>query len=108
LYFDAGKFDRALPYYKRALALDSANPELRTDYASALHGANQDPEALAQLEIVLNAKPDFAPALLNEGIVASAIGRRSEAVEAYQKFLRVAPNDPHADDARDALKHLGA
>ncbi len=72
LYFDAGKFDRALPYYKSALALDPANPELRTDYASALHGANQDPVALAQLEIVLNAKPDFAPALLDEGIVASA------------------------------------
>ncbi len=108
LYFDAGKFAQALPYYKRALALDPSNPDLRTDYATALHGASQDLDSLAQLQIVLDANPNFAPALFNEGLVASSIGRRTQAVAAFQKFLKLDPHDAHADDARTALKNLGA
>jgi len=108
LYADAAKFPQALPYYKRALALDPGNPDLRTDYATALHGSNEDLESLAQLQLVLAAKPNFPPALFNEGIVASSIGRRTQAVAAFQKFLKVAPNDSHAEDARTALKNIGA
>jgi len=41
LYADAGKFDQALPYYRRALALDPNNARLRADYASALEQSGQ-------------------------------------------------------------------
>lgn len=108
LYFDAGKFDQAIPYYTRALALDPSNPDTRTDYATALHGAGHDLEALAQLEKVLDEKPNFPPALFNEGIVASTIGRRTQAVEAFKKFIAVAPNDSKVADAKTALHNLGA
>ncbi len=108
LYFDAAKFDQAAPYYKRALALDPGNPDTRTDYATALHGSGHDLEALAQLNTVLAAHPNFPPALFNEGVVAGAIGRRTEAAAAFKRFLAVAPNDPKAADARTALRNLGA
>ena len=39
LYFEAGKFAQAIPYYRRALALDPRNSEMRADYATALHAA---------------------------------------------------------------------
>ncbi|MFZ1124823.1 MAG: tetratricopeptide repeat protein [Candidatus Baltobacteraceae bacterium] len=107
LYFDAGKFDQAAGYYKRALAIDPANPDTRTDYATCLHSTGNDIEALDELETVLAAQPNFAPALFNEGIVASSIGRRTQAIAAFQRFLKAAPHDPHADDARAALHNLG-
>jgi tetratricopeptide (TPR) repeat protein len=108
LYFDAGKFERALPYYRRALALDPRNPDTRTDYAAALHATGSDLAALHQLESVLSEAPNFAPALFNAGIVASSIGRRTQAIAAFQRFLKVAPQDQRADDARTALRSLGA
>lgn len=108
LYFDAGKYDRAIPYYERALALDPANPDTRTDYATALHGAGRDLESLRELERVLAANPKFPEALFNEGIVANAIGRRTQAIGAFRAFLKVAPNDQRAGDARTALSNLGA
>ncbi len=108
LYFDAGKFPQAVAYYRRALALDPENPDTRTDYATALHGENHDLDALAQLQRVLARRPHFPEALFNEGIVANAIGRRTEAVAAFETFLRVAPHDQRADDARTALHNLGA
>jgi tetratricopeptide (TPR) repeat protein len=108
LYFDSGKFDQAAPYYRRALAIDPENQDTRTDYATALHATGHDLDALAELQRVLAKRPDFAPALFNEGIVASTIGRRSQAIGAFKRFLAVAPQDPKAEEARAALKNLGA
>jgi tetratricopeptide (TPR) repeat protein len=96
LYFDAAKYPQAIAYYKRALALDPENPDTRTDYATAL------------LDIVLASHPHFAEALFNEGIVANAIGRRTEAITAFRSFLKAAPGDQRAGDARTALQNLGA
>jgi hypothetical protein len=108
LYFDAAKYPQAIVYYKRALVLDPANPDTRTDYATALHGTGDDLRSLHELATVLGAHPNFVEALFNEGIVANAIGRRTEAIAAFRHFLQVAPSDQRAGDARTALKNLGA
>jgi hypothetical protein len=108
LYFDAAKYAQALPYYRRALAIDPENPDTRTDYATALHGNDDDLQALAELKRVLATHADFPEALFNEGIVANAIGRRTEAIDSFKRFLKVAPKDQRAGDARQALQNLGA
>ena len=108
LYFDAGKFAQALPYYRRALALDPGNPDTRTDYATVLHATGQDLDALDQLSVVLKERPDFPAALFNRGVVDAAIGRRTDAVDSFERFLKVSPHDSKAGEARTALKNLGA
>ncbi len=108
LYFDAAKYPQAIDYYRRALALDPDNPDTRTDYATALHATGDDLSSLRELERVLALRPNFAEALFNQGVVANAIGRRSEALAAFTKFLKVAPHDQRAGDARNALRNLGA
>ncbi len=107
MYSDVGKFDQASGYYKRAIALDPANPDTRTDYAVALHGTGHDLEALAELDTVLRATPNFPQAYFNRGVIAQAIGRRTEAAGAFKKFLAIAPRDRHAADAKAALAALG-
>jgi hypothetical protein len=106
MYFDAGKFDQAIGYDKRALALDPGNPDVRTDYATALHQTGHDLDALAQLETVLAKRPAFVPALYNRGVVLVAIGRRTDAAAAFQKFINAAPNDPRVPDARSEIGDL--
>ncbi len=108
MYFDSAKYPQAIAYYKRALVLDPANPDTRTDYATALHAQNDDLESLAQLKQVLDVRPNFPEALFNEGVVANAIGRRTMAIAAFRRFLKVAPKDQRAGDARTALQNLGA
>lgn len=106
--FDAQKFDKADGYYRRALALDPSNPDVRTDDAVALHQTGHDLEALASLDRVLKERPNFPTAVFNRGVVLQAIGRRSDAIAAFQHYLKVAgPNDPRAADARAALQQLG-
>lgn len=108
LYAEASKFERAESLYARALAIDPDNPDTRIDYATVLHGEGKDLVALHQTGIVLEKRRDFPPALFAEGVAAGAIGRRTQAIAAYRRFLAVAPNDPHVDDARAALRALEA
>lgn len=107
MYFDAGKFADSAGYDRRALALDPGNPDVRTDYATALHQTGHDLEALAQLEIVLTKRPKFIQALFNRGVILAAIGRRTDAIAAFNHFIAVAPNDPRVPDARSTIADLG-
>ncbi len=108
LYFDAGMYERSIAYFKRAIAIDPNNPDTRTDYAAALHATGHDLAALQQIDTVLAQHKNFPQALFDRGVVAASIGRRTEAVTAFQTFLRIAPNDKHAADARTALANLGS
>lgn len=106
--FDAQKFDKATDYYGRALALDPTNPDVRTDYATALHQSGHDLDALKQLDLVLAQRHDFPTALFNRGVVLQAIGRRTDAIAAFRLYLAKAkPNDARAAAARTALQELG-
>lgn len=106
--FDAQKFDKAEDYYARALALDPTNPDVRTDYATALHQNGRDIDALKQLDSVLKERRDFPAALFNRGVVLQAIGRRTDAITDFRRYLRNAkPDDARADAARSALQSLG-
>jgi tetratricopeptide (TPR) repeat protein len=106
MYFDAGKFDQSAVYDRRALALDPGNPDVRTDYATALHQTGHDLEALTQLDTVLAKRPKFIQALFNRGVILAAIGRRTDAVDAFNHFIAVAPNDPRVSDARSTIADL--
>jgi hypothetical protein len=107
--FDAQKFDRAHGYFTRALALDPSNPDVRTDDAIAQHMTGHDLDALGELDHVLAVRPRFGPAIFNRGVVLQAIGRRTDAIAAFQRYLTVAgPDDPRAADAKAALQQLGA
>jgi tetratricopeptide (TPR) repeat protein len=106
MYFDAGKFDQSAAYDRRALVLDPGNPDVRTDYATALHNTGHDLEALSQLQIVLATRPKFVQALFNRGVILMAIGRRTDAIGAFKAFIATAPNDPRVPDARNTIADL--
>ncbi len=106
LYFDAQKFDGAIGYYKSALALDPTNPDVRNDEAAALHATGHDLDALHEVDRVLAERANFPQALFNRAIILGAMGRRSDAVSAYQAFIAAAPHDAHVADAKSAIKEL--
>jgi tetratricopeptide (TPR) repeat protein len=106
MYYDAGKFEQAAGYDKRALVLDPGNPDVRTDYATALHQTGHDLDALAQLDTVLSHRPAFVQALYNRGVILASIGRRTDAVASFKHFIAAAPNDPRVGDARNTITDL--
>lgn len=107
LEMQAQKFDKAADYLQRALALDPGNPDVRTDYANALHENGRDLDALAQVDKVLAARADFPPALYTKGLVLAAIGRRTDAAATLRRFLQKAPaGDPRTANAKAVLQRI--
>ena len=77
---DRGEPAKAVELYRRALALDPDNMDIRFDLASALLEANNTDEARSEFDRVLAAQPDRASAQLFAGIAAYRAGSYQDAL----------------------------
>lgn len=107
LYYDAERYDLAIPWYQAALTLDDRDVNVSTDLAVCFYMTNQVDRALAQLDHSLSVDPAHAKTLLNQGIIR-AFGAQDldGAAESWERVLAVAPESEEGDRARQALESL--
>jgi len=108
-YFDAERWDDAITWYQRALALDPRNADASTDLGVSYYYSNRPDEALAQFEHSLSISPTHTKTLLNKGIVL-AFGKqdlKAAAVE-WQRVVELAPDSPEGQAARRALDGIAS
>jgi len=109
LYFDAHQFDRAIPWYDEALALNPRDVNVSTDLGVAFYYTNQSDRALAQFERSLAIDPRHAKTLLNVGIVRAFGKQDLEGAEAaWARVVELAPGSPEAQAAAEALQRMRA
>jgi cytochrome c-type biogenesis protein CcmH len=95
-YSVLGRFDDALPAYKRADALLPNNATLLSDYADAVaasKGSANNPESIALVDRALAADPAQPKALALAGTIAFDRGDYKSAVERWQKMADALPAD---------------
>lgn len=82
---------RAIPLLVQALERDEKSAELRYLLGVAHLRAGQPKEALEPLATALAADPKlrYGSAYLAIGEALAAVGRRDEAIEAYERFLKI-------------------
>jgi tetratricopeptide (TPR) repeat protein len=104
LYFDAERYDDAVKWYEKAVALDPTNPDLSTDLGVSYYYENQPDKALAQFQRSLQIDPKHTKTMLNQGIVlAFAKQDLSAANKAWQRVVELAPDSPEGQAAKRAL-----
>ena len=86
-----GNAREALDEYRTALELAGDEPLLLSEYADALSGAGQYPEAVEQLTRLVRLEPEWAGPWRALGNANLGAGRRAEAIEAFTTFLARAP-----------------
>jgi cytochrome c-type biogenesis protein CcmH/NrfG len=104
LYFDARRFDLAIPWYEAALKLDPKNVNVSTDLAVAYYSTNEIDRALKQADYSLSLDPNHLKTLLNKGIFL-AFGKSdlSGAAAIWEKLVAIAPTSEEARIAREGL-----
>ena len=109
LYFDAERFDQAVPWYEAALKLDPANADVSTNLALAYFATTQIDRALAQLDRSLAIDPRNVKALFSQGVVR-ARGKQdlAGAAQSWQRVVDVAPNSQEARQAQQGLDAIKA
>jgi tetratricopeptide (TPR) repeat protein len=104
LYFDADRFDLAVPWYQAALKLVPQNVDVSTDLATSLYAVNRVDEAIAQADYSLKLDPNHAKTLLNRGLFL-AFGRQDldGAAQSWERVIQIAPDSEEARRAKQGL-----
>jgi tetratricopeptide (TPR) repeat protein len=92
----------ALPYFERALALDSANANRHGMLAEALIQAGRTREAAAQLEEAVRLAPETATLWLDLADTRRHLGERDAALAAYRRVIALKQDTRGATVATDA------
>ena len=104
VYFDAERFDLAVPWYEAALKLDSKNPDASTDLGVCYYYLNQADRALTQFDHSLSVDPKHVKTLLDQGIVR-AFGKKdfAGAIDSWQKVIALSPASTEAQQAKQGI-----
>jgi len=109
MYHDARKFEQAVDYYKKGLAITPKNVDARTDMGICLYEMGMSDDAIAQFRTSLNYEPRHWQTWLNLGIVAlSGKNDIPTATEAFDKVEELNPDFKDLPALKDALKKAAA
>ena len=109
LYFRAGRFDEAIPWFEQAIALDPAHGEGRTNLGVSYYYSGQTSRAVETFEYLLEIYPEHQRALLSLGIVkAFGLQDLDGAMAAWERVIEIAPDSPEGLAARDSLERIRA
>jgi len=95
----AGKFEQAIPIYRKLLQAAPGNPGLQMDLGMALHMAGRDREAVPPLEAALQQEPASFPANLFLGLAHLGAGAPAKAIPPLTKAAKLQPSNPDPQQA---------
>jgi len=96
----------AVECYRRALAIDSTDPDVVCDLGSCLHATGDFDGAINMFEKAIALDSLHAVAYFNLGIVYRAINNKSKAAYYWEKLISMYPDKDLSDSARRYIEHL--
>jgi tetratricopeptide (TPR) repeat protein len=105
-FMDQGLYDHAIVQYKRALTVDSLQPDVMVDLGSCYHAIGDNQEALEYIRRALQQEPEHQIAWFNLGVVQLSRADTAAAKEAWNTYLEMAGNTPQAKMIRRQLNRL--
>jgi tetratricopeptide (TPR) repeat protein len=106
----AQRLDEASPLLERAARQRPGDPEARYALGTLYRRQDRLPDALFELEAAIDALGEGGgnPRIsYDHALTLQELGRRTEARDAFQRFLYEFPSDPWAENARRNLEELG-
>jgi len=76
------------------------------DMAIAHHNLGQNELALSELKRATQDFPEHRNAWLNLGVVSANVGDNATAIKAWERYLVLDPNGPHAASVREEIARL--
>ncbi len=91
-----GRFDEAIPIYKRLAAAVPGNPGLILNLALAEEMGGHPESAIPHLESVLKTQPDSVPALASLGMAHLQLNQPTAAIAPLEKLTKIQPENQNA------------
>jgi Tfp pilus assembly protein PilF len=104
--FDQGKFNEAVEWFQKAVAVEPNNLDVRTDMATALYNAAQKDKAMAEYQQILKADPKHMATLHNLVIVHLDERNFAAAEQVLKQMEAIDPKYEGLDSLRKRLAAL--
>jgi tetratricopeptide (TPR) repeat protein len=102
------RFDKALAFVERAIALDGGRAEYHAHRGRCLAMRRQTDQALAAVERAMELKPNDALSWDTIGVVLSHAGDHNRAADSFGRSARLRPNNPgYQFNLASSLKFIG-
>jgi cytochrome c-type biogenesis protein CcmH/NrfG len=106
-YFDSNMYPESIEAYEKSLALKPGNPNVLTDLGVMYRRNGQPAEAVKRFRMAAKADPTHLQSRMNLGVVLfydlnEPLGAR----EALEGLLKVYPQGPAADQARQLMADI--
>jgi tetratricopeptide (TPR) repeat protein len=99
----------ALAEYAAALELDPDDAEAHASIGLILFLSDRPEEALASVDRALETAPDYPEALFYRGVILlRGLERPADAIEAFERYLEVAPFGAERDAVQELLAEAEA
>lgn len=106
-YFDLGEAQKSVDAYAKALAIKGDDPNVLTDQGVMYRQLKDYQKALAVFRKAAAVSPTHTQSRMNLGVVLMHdLNDPVAAIAAWEDFLRVAPNDPNAENIRRSIQEL--
>ncbi|PKK84912.1 MAG: hypothetical protein CVT49_01795 [candidate division Zixibacteria bacterium HGW-Zixibacteria-1] len=103
---DEGSYHLAIEAYKRALAIDSTDPNILTDLGACYHALGSADKAVVLFEKAIAINPDHTIALFNLGIAYRDINDKDKVRKYWSRLIELYPNQPLADTVKKYMDRL--
>jgi tetratricopeptide (TPR) repeat protein len=104
--FDMGRFNEAVEWFQKVVALQPANLDVRTDLGTALWNAGQKEKAMANYQEILKADPKHMPTLHNLAVVYMEDKDYPKAEQTIKQMETIDPKYEGLDSLRKRLAEL--
>jgi tetratricopeptide (TPR) repeat protein len=109
LYFNAEKFDLAIPWYDEVLKLNPKDVNASTDLGVCYYYTDQIDRALQQFDQSLAIDPRHVKTLFNQGIVRAFGKHDLQGAEAsWQRVMAISPESEEGQQAKTAIEGIKA
>ena len=106
-YFDSDQPMKAVEAYGKALELNGNDPNVLTDQGVMYRRLGWYDKAVSNFEKASSIDPTHTQCLYNLGIVYSEdLHDNAKAIDAWERFLKINPSGPGADQVRTQLQEL--
>ena len=105
---EAGRLEDALAAYEEALRIDPADARSLYNKGNALVSLGRLAEARACFDGAAQAEPGFPMPWYNRALCDYQLGEMGAATRGFEEFLRRAPDDPLAGEARRLLERIAS
>src|SRR5919106_6999875 len=91
--FNQGKYEEAITYFDKILALDPNDTDILYYKGISLESLGKHSEAITYFNKVLSLDPNDTDTLTYKGISLESLGRNEEAITYFNKVLSLDPNN---------------